>query len=60
MLGLKAGLPALRSQLYRVTVRRVAIGVCPRCLALIEGGAIRELLLGHEMFECRQPVLEIA
>jgi hypothetical protein len=39
---------------------RVAIGVCPRFLALTEGGEISELLLGYEMFERPKPVLEIA
>src|SRR5262249_16283147 len=60
MLGLKAGLPAFRSKLYRLAVWRVAIGVCPCFLALTEGGEISELLLGYQMFERRKPVLEIA
>src|SRR5262247_2609782 len=50
----------LRSKLDRVTVWRVAIGVCPRFLACMEGGEIRELLLGHQLFERCQPVLEVA
>src|SRR6516165_1165309 len=60
MLGLKADLPAFRSKLYRLAVWRVAIGVCPCFLALTEDGKISELLLGYQMFERRQPVLEIA
>src|SRR5215471_15922693 len=60
MLGLKAGRPAFRSKLYRLAMWRVAIGVCPRFLALTEGSEISELLLGYELFERRKPVLEIA
>src|SRR5215471_940258 len=52
--------PAWCSQLDRLTVWCVAIGVCPRLLALPEGDAIEELLLGNQLFERRQPVLEIA
>jgi ABC-type lipoprotein export system ATPase subunit len=39
--------PEFSSKLYRVTVQRVAVCVCPRVLALTEGGEISELLLGH-------------
>jgi hypothetical protein len=47
MLGLQAGRPAFCSKRYRLTVWRVAIGVCPCFLALTEGREIRELLLGN-------------
>ena len=58
--GVYSQLPGCRSKLYRLTVWRVAIGLCPRFLALTEGASIRELFLHHQMFKRRKPVLEIS